>query len=613
MRKEKNCVFLSTQRADAENHRSFIFLRPRYVIQTKKENDVATALKTIDNFVNKGFYAAGYLTYEAGLVFEERLAGNKKFDFPLLWFGIYEQPLIFNHKTSSFQGNKKYLKLSDNKTLRGRYRIENAGFSLNEKEYGKAVQRIKKYIEEGDAYQVNFTFKYKFDFSGSAQKLFLDLNSTQPVPYASFIKHDTVEILSFSPELFFRKKGARMLVKPMKGTVMRGVNLEDDTAKRIELLNSRKNRAENIMIVDLLRNDLGKISKTGTVKPFNVFEIEKHSTLFQMTSSIKATLENKTELSGILKNLFPSGSITGAPKIKTMQIIEELEKEPRGIYTGSAGFISPDKESVFNVAIRTIYIDKKKKKGEMGIGSGIVYDSEAMSEYAECRLKANFLTRGKEDFCLIETILWKNGFFLLPLHLERIESSAQYFSFKFDKNKIIACLKKESRCLKAGKVYKIRLLLDKKGELKVERSVLDCRQNKIAKAAISDKKTDSADVFLYHKTTRRKFYDEEYLDAKRRGFDEVIFTNEKGEVTEGAISNVVIKKKGIFYTPPISCGLLDGVFRRFLLGRRIGVKEKILYKRDLLDADVLYLANSVRGMRSAFLPQPKLLLKKVGL
>jgi para-aminobenzoate synthetase/4-amino-4-deoxychorismate lyase len=603
-KKEKDCVFLSTQRIDKENYRSFLFLKPISVIKVSDGGKVLPALKKIEDFVNKGFYAAGYLSYEAGLFFEEKLIKKKKFNFPLLWFGIYKEPLIFNHRTSSFGGNTSLLGLKrrDSPLKNQKYKIINPKFSLEQKSYFKCIKRIKSYIEKGDTYQVNFTFKFKFNFYGSSQKLFLDLSSKQSVSYAAFIKHDEQEILSFSPELFFKKEGKEIVVKPMKGTIARGLNIVDDEFKKNILTNSQKDQAENIMIVDLLRNDLGRISKTGTVKPVKIFEIEKYETLFQMTSCIKSTLKSNVDLTQTFTSLFPSGSVTGAPKIKTMQIIQSIEKEPRKIYTGSIGFISPRKECIFNVAIRTILIDRRKRKGEMGIGSGIVYDSNPGAEYAECKLKGNFLTEKAQDFALIETILWKGKFFLLPLHLKRLELSAKYFGFKLDKKKIIDTLKKQAKFLKKGKEYRLRLLLEKNGEVETEATILEPENTKILKVAFSKKKINSQNPFIYHKTTNRNLLDEEYVKCKERGFDEVIFVNEKGQVTEGAISNILIKKNGFFYTPPVSCGLLNGVYRQYLLEkRRLPIKEKVLYKKDLLRADRIYFINSVRGMRKACL------------
>lgn len=611
LKKEKNAVFFDTQRTDNENYRSFLFLKPAAVVKARSGGAVMEALWKIEKFVDSGYYAVGYLTYEAGLFFEELLATNRKFNFPLLWFGIYEEPLIFNHKTQKFEGDIKYLNLTKkefgfdklNPYIHndGHYKIINPNFSLAAKPYSHRIDKIKRHIEKGDTYQVNFSFKYKFNFCGSPEKLFLDLSLKQPVPYGAFIKHDSLTILSFSPELFFRKNGCMLTVKPMKGTMSRGLNVTDDHLKSSALARSPKTKAENIMIVDLLRNDLGKISETDTVKPRKIFEVEKHKTLFQMTSTIKSKLKKEVTLTDIFANLFPSGSVTGAPKIRTMQIIEELEKEPRKIYTGAIGFITSHKDCAFNVAIRTIVIDKKQKTGEMGIGSGIVYDSDVRSEYSECKLKADFLVKKEPVFSLIETMLWKDGIALLPLHLRRLGDSAEYFGFPFDRKKILKALRAETSCFEKGKSYKLRFLLDEKGEAKIESFLLEPQEDKVLSIVLSDKKINSQNPLLYHKTTSRKLYNKEYSKCLKKGFDEVIFTNENGQITEGAISNIIIKRDNVFYTPPLSCGLLNGVYRQFLFKKKMGLKEKILYKKDLLTADEIYLTNAVMGMRKVIL------------
>lgn len=601
-RKEKGSVLLSTQRVDRNNNRTFLFLKPIAVIKTNCVSEIIPSLKKIEHFLERGFYAAGYLTYEAGLCFEKILEKNKQFNFPLLWFGIYKEPLIFCHKTLTFRGKQTPPRadLKNSSCEKGAYKITNPFFCMGEEQYENSLKRIKRFIERGDTYQVNFTFKYKFDFAGSSEKLFLDLSREQSVPYAAFIKHDSLEILSFSPELFFNKKGDKIVVEPMKGTISRGVNMEDDALKKDILKNNPKDKAENIMIVDLLRNDLGRIALSGRVKASKIFEVEKYETLFQMVSSIKANLKKGIKISEIFANLFPSGSVTGAPKIETMKIIERLEPCPRGIYTGSIGFISPGGESVFNVAIRTILINKKLHKGEMGIGSGIVYDSNPSEEYSECRLKARFLTKKKQEFSLIETLLWNNRFFLLRPHLNRLRASAVYFGFEFDRHKIMRFLKKKALLFDKGKKYRVRLALEKDGRMKAETDSIEPEAEKRLKVCFSAIKTDSKDIWLYHKTTCRRFYDKEYSECRRKGFDEVIFSNEKGQITEGAISNILIKKGKIFFTPPVSCGLLDGVYRQFLMrNKKMPLKEKILFDKDLREADNIYFINSVRGMREA--------------
>ncbi|MGB9595811.1 MAG: aminodeoxychorismate synthase component I, partial [Candidatus Poribacteria bacterium] len=451
-------------------------------------------------------------------------------------------------------------------------------------------------IARGETYQVNYTFKHKFDYNGSSIDLFFNLCMKQSASYSAFIRCSNYDILSLSPELFFRRIGNKIITKPMKGTIKRGVNNSDDLAKAEELQGSIKDRAENVMIVDLLRNDLGRISNIGSVKVDRLFDVEKYETLFQMTSTIQAQLKNGIKWFDIFKSIFPCGSVTGAPKISTMNIINSLEKEPRGIYTGGIGYISPNNESVFNVAIRTVVLNRIDRKAEMGIGSGIVYDSKAQTEYDECLLKANFLTSKYNDFQLIETMLWENGeFYLLDLHIKRLKESAEYFLFDYDLQYIIEALIQKSRKFEYQRKYRVRLLLFRDGEVKISSSELDDIV-KSPKAIISKHRVDQFNRFFYHKTTNRDLYDSELKKAREKGYYEVLFLNNKGEVTEGAISNIFLENNGKLYTPPIDCGLLNGVYRQFMLENGFPIVEKVLFEEDLFEADKIYLANSVRGM-----------------
>ena len=303
--------------------------------------------------------------------------------------------------------------------------------------------------------------------------------------------------------------------------------------------------------------------------------------------------------------LFRSGSVTGAPKIRTMDIIDYIEKEPRHVYTGSIGFFSPKNEGVFNVAIRTILINNKTKKAEMGIGSGIVYDSDPINEFEECRLKADFVTRKADDFQLIETILWqpRKGYFLLRLHLNRLFSSAEYFNFICDKRYIIQKLKRLESGFSKNSCYRVRMFLQRAGEIKLSYS--EIKESKgVKKVRFSDKKVCSKDIFLFHKTTKRDLYDKEYARWSKKGYFDIIFLNEKNQVTEGAISNIIIKKAGFYYTPRLECGLLNGVYRRFLFKKDMPIRERILYKKDIKEADEVYMVNSVSGMTRVSIKSP---------
>ncbi|MCX5726955.1 MAG: aminodeoxychorismate synthase component I [Candidatus Saganbacteria bacterium] len=579
--KEKNLIILE----DSGIFR--VFEKPKRIISCNKIDGVETCLREIEAELGNGRYLAGFISYEAGYAFEKKLKGKSRYSLPLVWFGVFDK----FRETEKIPHNSK------------KYNISNISLNISKREYLKNIQKIKRLIERGDTYQVNFTMKYKFNFSGSALKLYQELRERQPVPYSAYIGGDGFKALSFSPELFLEKSGRKMIVKPMKGTVTRGRNLDGDKKNEIFLLNDSKNRSENIMIVDLLRNDLGKISKTGSVKVKKLFEAEKYQTLYQMTSTIGSKLSKNVSFHDIFKALFPSGSVTGAPKIRTMQIISELEKEPRKIYTGAIGYIAPDGIAKFNVAIRTILI--KGKKAEMGIGSGIIYDSDPDKEYDECKLKADFLTFSPPKFQLIETMLWasKYGYFLKELHLERLMNSAAYFNFLFNENSIRKSLDQERKKLNPDRTYRIRLLLAKNGKIKISSSPIKPINTEV-KIAISDKKTDPKNIYLFHKTTNRSLYDDELKKYQKHGCFDVIFTNERGEITEGAISNIFIRKDGKYYTPPTECGLLDGVFRKyFISNNEVKIFEKILYPDDLKKADEVLIANSVRGLLKAKIAQ----------
>ncbi len=585
---DNNCIFLETNKFDSGNKLSYLFTEPSDIITCCDSSQLQLSIKKIGNALKKGYYAAGFLSYEAGFPLEKTLTCKKRHDFPLLWFGVFKKPIIFDHRKIEFNNYGDFNDCS----------IYNIKPDVSEAEYIDSVEKIKKYIEQGHTYQVNRTFKIHFDFTGSLQDLYLYLRSKQGVSYSAFIKFQKNAILSFSPELFFRKQKHNISVKPMKGTAARGRFLSEDLENADSLYNCPKNRSENIMIVDLLRNDLGRISKPGTVCTKKFFEIERYESLWQMTSTVEGTIRPKVPLDEIFQSIFPSGSVTGAPKIRTMRIIDELEKSPRRIYTGSIGFFTPKMDSIFNVAIRTLLIDMGRKKAEMGIGSGIVYDSDPKKEYKECLLKAKFLTEKAKCFSLVETMLWEpvKGYILAKFHLERLKESAEYFNYQYNEQSVKTSLDNAAKAFNKNKKYRLRLLLDKYGAISTAYSIL-CEDKNPKRIMLSAVNTDSSDKWLYFKTTNRGLYDSEYEKYKKQGFFDVVFKNERDEITEGAISNIFIEKNGIYYTPPVKSGILNGVYRRYILSeKKFKIQEKILYCGDLLKADRIFMSNAVRGM-----------------
>lgn len=586
---KKHFVFLETANFDKDNTNSFLFKDFSKILIFNYKDDADEFFEKAENCLEQGQWLCGFFSYEFGYCLEPALYHLKeKNKFPLAWLAASKEPIKVIHREP--------LSMRTDKEPEKKFRINSIKPSIGYNQYAKAIEKIKNYLRNGTNYQTNFTFKIKFSFSGDVLNFYLALRVAQPTSYMALINTGEYFIISLSPELFYKTKGNKITTKPMKGTFERGNTLFSDKVNENKLTADKKIMAENLMIVDLLRNDLGRISKKVWVS--QLFSTEKYRTLFQMTSTISAELKNNTGIREIFFSLFPSGSVTGAPKIKTMEIIKELEKEPRNIYTGAIGYISPDKNSCFNVAIRTIALCSDK--GEMGIGGGIVYDSSAKKEYAEALLKAKFLTQGLDNFSLIESILWtaRRGYYLIDLHLNRLKKSCEYFSVNADFDKLKKELGILEKKLKAenGK-FKIKILTDFEGSFRLEKSSLD-KQTLPVRIKISRKKIDPRDIFLYHKTTKRVLYEEERYKAQNAGFFEVIFFNKYGELTEGSITNVFVAKRGVIYTPPVTCGLLNGVLRQHLL-KNANVREKTLYLRDVLAADKVYVGNSVRGLLKA--------------
>jgi para-aminobenzoate synthetase / 4-amino-4-deoxychorismate lyase len=589
-------VLLQTSRFDLENYRSYLFLRPSRTLAAG-----SALLQEIEQALAEGAYVAGFFAYECGESLKEiGRCDPQSTNSPIAWFGVYPEAFIFNHRTGSFEGTPPDELIAEDTQPSQSFAIRNIRLGISQESYAQKIAAIQEYIRSGDTYQVNFTDALHFDFSGSPEAMFAALSETQPVPYSAFLHVENWNILSFSPELFFRVKDRHIVARPMKGTARRGRDIAEDQVIARWLHNDSKNRSENVMIVDLMRNDLGRLCEYGTVQVEKLFEVEKYETLFQMVSQVSGTLRAGVRYSDIFESLFPCGSVTGAPKHRTMEIIRQLESGPRGVYTGAIGFFSPAREAVFNVPIRTVVLEHNQ--GGMGVGSGIVIDSQAEDEYRECLLKSEFLTSRNDPFQLLESILWSDGYHLLPLHLERMESSAAYFGFVFDRKAILAALAEESRQLPRGARFKVRVLLDRCGALTLSHSPVEQEAGE-KKVIISGSRVFSGDRFLRHKTTRRQLFDQQYAQARRDGYDEVLFLNERAEVTEGAISNVFIEVDGRWLTPPVSCGLLPGIYRRHLLETRPAA-ERVLQMQDLFSADAVYICNAVRGCRKVTVVQP---------
>jgi len=587
-------VLLQTSRFDAFNKRSLLFTNALRTMAAVSLDEVPELFRQVEEALASGLHVAGYVGYECGYHFErfDGIAGTSS-DLPLAWFGVYGAPAVYDHAAGHLEGASDFPvaeRISEETT--GRF-AEHIELAIAEGDYCAKIQAIKQYIAAGETYQVNFTDRVCVATKLSADQAFGALLQQQPVAYSALLNIAGHHILSLSPELFFRIEGDRIVTRPMKGTMARGLDVAEDEDATLRLQRDEKNRSEHVMIVDLLRNDLGRICTMGSVQVEDIFSVEKYETLLQMTSTVSGTLRRGLSYYEIFKAMFPSGSITGAPKIRTMQIIHEMEQTPRGIYTGAIGYISPHGSSTFNVAIRTLVL--KDGEARMGVGGGIVADSEPSDEYRECLLKAEFLVRPPRDFQLIETMLWDGDFSLLSMHLDRLEASAEYFRFACDRIDIAAQLIEASILFEPEQRYRVRLLLDANGNVTITatKHTPDAATGTIR---LSPERTSSKDVFLRHKTTQRKLYERQYAEAQASGFDDTIFLNEKEEITEGAISNIFIRRGNRLLTPPLSSGVLPGVFRRHLLETEVDAEECVLKLADLESADAVFLCNSVRGL-----------------
>lgn len=463
-------------------------------------------------------------------------------------------------------------------------------------DYLRAVERIQRYICAGDCYQANYTFQVGFDYFGSPLQLYRRLRERQHVGFGAFIALENEYVLSFSPELFVRRVANRLTVKPMKGTMRRGIDRAEDAFLRESLPRDEKNRAEHIMIVDLLRNDLGRLARIGSVRVDRLFEVETYRTLLQMTSTISAEVASSVSLQETFEALFPCGSVTGAPKLRCMEIIGETEKTPRGLYCGAIGFIEPAGDFCFNVPIRTLVLDGHGH-GSFGIGGGIVHDSRAPDEYAECLLKGSFVTGVDPGFQLIESLLCdEREYANLESHLRRLGASANYFGFAYDESSTRARLEEHRAAMADRAPRKTRLLLAKDGAIELESGAPLVEQCS-SRVLVSPHRTNSADVLLRHKTTARKLYDQALSMAVETGCFDVLFFNERGELTEGTRTNVFLQLDGAWYTPPLSCGLLPGIMRQRLLADPVcAAAQRVLYAHDLARAERIWLTNAVRGV-----------------
>jgi para-aminobenzoate synthetase/4-amino-4-deoxychorismate lyase len=591
-------LLLESSRPGASSF-SRVFTDPLRVLEARTLAGIGDLFPKIEEAVRRRHFAAGFFGYECGAFFEPSATLRPGCDGELLaWFGIYDRCYCFDHTTGEFLDGEP----TDRVAGLGLSNVAPplVSLGLDEQQFTARIEQIHEWIRAGDVYQLNFTFPVNIETQEQPAALYRRLRAAQPVDYGAFLhckrgRH----VLSLSPELFFRVKrgeGKRLITtQPMKGTSHRGRTTREDREVAERLASDPKNRAENVMIVDLIRNDLGRICTFGSVRVEKLFEVERYPTLWQMTSTVTGELRPEIGYEQIFRALFPCGSITGAPKIRAMQLLAQIEETPREIYSGAIGFFSQE-QTVFNVAIRTLVLENGEVT--MGVGGGIVIDSDAKAEFRECRLKAEFLTSTTEPFSLIETMFWDGSYPLIELHLDRLADSADYFGFTCNRTVVQAALLAEAALFADPQPRKVRLLLDSDGTTHIVAEPIAALSGaEPVRVSIANEPMDPDNRFLFHKTTNRKIYDAAFAAAVGAGFNDVLFLNTRGELTEGAVSNVLIEKNGRWYTPPVECGLLPGVYRRYLLETRVHLEEKILTLDDVRNADAVYICNAVRGLR----------------
>jgi para-aminobenzoate synthetase / 4-amino-4-deoxychorismate lyase len=574
--------------------RSFRLAEPVGVIEARRAGEVPDAIEAAEAAASRGLWPAGYVAYEAAPGLDAELAVRVRppddpfAAMPLAWFALFERredvpPLEPAHSEPPPAAESPWRPSVDRAT------------------YDAAIERIRELIAAGHTYQVNHTIRLRASILGDARGLYRDLSLAQRGGYAAYLDLGRHRVVSASPELFFRIDGDRIRTRPMKGTAPRGRWLAEDDEIAARLIGSAKDRAENAMIVDLLRNDLGRICRPGSVEVGSVFEAERYETVWQLTSTIEGDLRPGTTLLETFRALFPSGSVTGAPKVRTMRIIADLEDSARGPYCGAIGYLAPpgagEPRANFNVAIRTVVLDARTQVAEYGVGGGITHDSSAPAEYDEIVAKARVLHEVRPAFELFETVphLPAGGFRHLPEHLDRMGYSAAYFGFRFDPEDATATLKEA--VAETARPSLVRLTLARDGTLNAEVRDLPPADQAV-RVALDDEPVDPNDVWLFHKTSRRMPYDRRR--ERRPDVDDVILVSDRGEATESTIANLAVELDGAWVTPPISSGLLPGTYRAVLV-REGRLAERPVTMDELMGATGIALVSSARGWRPATL------------
>lgn len=575
----------------SDDGQSVLFEDPVRFVVARTDQEAQVAFVEIDHATAEGLFVAGHFSYELAPVIDPAFVTHRADDsIPLIQVGLFRSKRILDDdRVEQFLASRA-----------GSSDLVSSGITLSETQtdYLRNIDRIKSYIEAGDTYQVNHTIRARFRLEGCPIAFYRRLRQSQKVEYGALLRFPGLTVLSRSPELFFRKDRTRITTKPMKGTAPRHTDVQTDTEAAKSLQVDEKSLAENLMIVDLLRNDLSRIAEPGTVAVESLFEVETYKTVHQMTSTITCRVSGEESLKYLFAGLFPCGSVTGAPKVRTMQIIKELESTPRGIYTGAIGYVTPDNDMRFCVPIRTLTLTPDGQ-AELGIGSGIVHDSCALDEYSEVLLKGRFAFGPAADFDLIESMYGDpaTGIRNIAAHLDRLEATANVFLYPFRREQIEAALWNTVETMEGPS--KVRLTLDRNGEPAVTTEIL--RDDAARKTVILwQEPVDSHRLMYAYKTTDRDFYNETWSKAaKTHGTYDVIFLNQNGELTEASRHNLFLRFGDLYVTPPLSCGVLPGVERASFMKKNAGhVEERLLFPEDLWAADEILLTNSVRGVVS---------------
>jgi len=559
------------------------FAAPVAVHIATRLGEVAAVLHAITQASLRGHWCVGFVAHEAAPAFDGALSVQQGAGRPLAWFAEFLAPAAMPAHAAPATAE----------TGEAAFSVGEWCSDLDHPAFRNKVESIRRDIREGRFYQVNLTTRLAADFSGDALAFYRALQAAQPNGYHVFIDTGEAQLLSVSPELFFTLHDGKVTTQPMKGTAPRGDTPEADERIAWQLTHSDKERAENLMIVDLLRNDLSRIAQPNSVDVTALFALQALPSVWQMTSTIDATLRMGCGLPDIFAALFPCGSVTGAPKVEAMRAIRDLETSPRGAYCGAVGYVAPAVDgrvrACFNVGIRSVWIEQGR--AVCGVGGGITWDSTAEGEWDEVIYKSRFVKRASRSFELLETLRLAEGeFALLRRHLHRMENSARHFRFAFDRERILHELARMRAAHAAGR-WRVRLLLARDGGLRVECMALDENPAQ-PEFRIADVPVSSADEFLLHKTTRREVY-ELHAPAGQQQFDTLLW-NERGELTEFTRASLAMELDGTLYTPPVSCGLLNGTLRDEWVQGGI-LNERILRREDLDRADAIWWLNGLRG------------------